>query len=107
MDDPEGLPDGRSPVNLVGPFEHHDVVVDGCQVPYLRATPLDAGRIDLTLDRRFGLILSASEADRFVPFLAHAIAVASGYTSHPDTETGGPTLRHPFPPVTPLFAEGL
>jgi hypothetical protein len=58
---------------------------------------LDGGRIDLTLDRRFGLVLSAAEAERFVPFLAEAIAVALGYTSHPRAERDGPNVRHPFP----------
>jgi hypothetical protein len=59
----------------------------------------------LTLDRRIGLLLSADEAERFIPFLAHAIAIALGYTSHPDAERDGPNPRHPFPRVTPLFAQ--
>ena len=96
---------GESPIRLVGPFEHHDVVVEGREVPYLRATPLDRGMLDLTLDRRFGLVVTAEEAERFIPFLAHAIAVASGYTSHP-TVGDDPNPRHPFPRVSPLFAEG-
>jgi hypothetical protein len=96
----------HSSITYVGPFEHHDVVVDGREVPYLRATPLDGGGVDLSLDRRFGLILSVEEAERFVPFLAHAIAIASGYTSHPDGERDGPNPRHPFPRVSPLFSEG-
>jgi hypothetical protein len=94
------------PLRFPGPFEHHDVVVEGRQVPFLRATPLDAGQIDLTLDRRLGLVLSSAEAGRFIPFLADAIAVALGYTSHPDAERDGPhataaqtrhTLRCPSP----------
>jgi hypothetical protein len=101
------LEDGERPsVDYVGPFEHHDVVVQGRQVPFLRATPLDGGQVDLTLDRRFALVLSVSEAERFVPFLAHAIAVASGFTAHPGAERDGPSPRHPFPRVSPLFAEG-
>jgi len=73
-------------------------------VPFLSATPVDGGQIDLTLDQRIGLSLSAQEAERFVPFLAHAIAVALGYTSHPDAGRDGPNVRHPFPRVAPLFA---
>lgn len=96
-----------SSVDFVGPFEHHDVIVDGHVVPYLRATPLDGGRVDLTLDRRFGLVLSVTEAERFVPFLAHAIAVASGYTSHPDEERDDPKPRHPFPRVSSLVIDEL
>jgi len=101
MDDPL-LPGGmpvESPLEFRGPYESHDVVFKGREVPFLRADLLDGGRIDLTLDRRFGLVLTAAEAERVVPFLAHAIAVASGYTAHPDAERDGPTARHPFPRV--------
>lgn len=107
MPNPGGSDFNESFVSYVGPFEHHDVLVSGRQVPYLRATPVDGGRLDLTLDRRFGLILSADEAERFIPFLAQAIAIASGYTSHPDEECDGPSSRHPFPRVTALVAEGF
>jgi hypothetical protein len=100
------LPSTDSPVEFVGPFQHHDVVVEGRQVPFLQASPIDGGMIDLSLDRRFALLLSASEAERFVPFLAHAIAVALGYTSHPDAERGGPNPRHPFPRVSSLMLDG-
>jgi hypothetical protein len=93
-------------VDYLGPFEHHDVLVKGRQVPFLRATPLDGGQVDLTLDRRFGLVLSVAEAERFVPFLAHAIAVASGYTAHPSAERDGPNPRHLFARVSPLYVEG-
>ncbi len=101
----DDLPELDSRVNYVGPFRYHDVVVDGRAVPFLRATPLDGGRVHLNLDRRLGLDLSASEAERVVPFLAHTIAVALGYTSHPDTERDGPNRSHPFPRVAPLFAD--
>jgi hypothetical protein len=92
-------------VSFVGPFEHHDVVVNGRQVPYLRATPMDGGQVHLNLDRRLGLTLSVEEAERVEPFLADAIAVASGFTSHPEAGQDGPTPRHPFPAVQPLFAD--
>jgi hypothetical protein len=65
------------PVSFPGPFHHHDVVVSGHQVPFLRATPLDGGQVHLTLDRRLGLTLSADEAERVIPFLADAIAIFS------------------------------
>jgi hypothetical protein len=92
----------ESPLEFRGPYESHDVVFKGREVPFLRADLVDGGRIDLTLDRRFGLLLTAAEAERFVPFLAHAIAVASGYTAHPDAERDGPNSRHPFPRVRAL-----
>jgi hypothetical protein len=97
--------DGTFRVNFPGPFQHHDVVVNGRQVPFLRAIPLDGGQVHLNLDRRLGLTLTAEEAERIVPFLADAIAVASGYTSHPDAGKDGPNPRHPFPAVQPLFVD--
>lgn len=106
MDDAHECSDMPSmAVTFPGPFEHHDVVVEGHEVPFLRATPLDGGRIDLTLDRRIGLVLSTDEAERFVPFLADAIAVALGYTSHPDAERDDPKQRHPFPRVQSLLLD--
>lgn len=99
-DFPPALP-AEQRVAYIGPFESHDVVVRGREVPFLRAFPMDGGVIDLTLDRRFGLRLSEAEAERFVPFLAHAIAVALGYTCHPEAEKE-PNPRLPFPRVARL-----
>lgn len=93
-----------SDVDFIGPFESHDVVVEGRQVPFLLATPVDGGRIDLLLDRRLGLMLTVAEAQRFVPFLADAIAVALGYTCHPSTDKE-PNPRLPFPRVSSVFLE--
>jgi hypothetical protein len=42
----------------------------------------------LNLDRRFGLELDLAEAERIVPFIAQAIAVASGFSSHPSGDQG-------------------
>jgi hypothetical protein len=101
MHDPADLPESQ--VSFPGPFKHHYVVVGGRRVPFVKATPLDGGRVDLWLDDRFALTLSAGEAERFVPFLAHAMAVALGYTSHPDAGRDGPNPRHPFPRMTALY----
>jgi hypothetical protein len=73
-----------SSVEYVGPFEHHDVVVDGWAVPYLTATPLDAGRVCLHLDRRYACELALADAERVVPFIGECIAVALGYTGTPE-----------------------
>lgn len=94
-----------SAVDFVGPFEHHDVVVNGWTVPYLTAVPLPGGRVDLTLDHRFALVLSLEEAERFLPFLANAIAVAHGYTAHPSDDQDEPLepqKRHPMARLTAL-----
>jgi hypothetical protein len=89
-------------VDFIGPFESHDVLVGGRRVPFLHAKPIDGGKVDLTLDRRFGLMLSVAEAERVVPFLAHAIAVALGYACHPDASEDA-ALRPPFPRVHGLI----
>jgi hypothetical protein len=83
-------------LEFIGPFKHHDVVVNGWQVPFLRATPLNGGRVHLNLDCRFGVDLTVEEAERIVPFLADCIAVALGYTSHPEGDQVGGKLRYPF-----------
>jgi hypothetical protein len=79
-----------SPVSFPGPFEHHDVVVNGYAVPFLRATPLDGGTVRVHLDRRFALDLDAQEAERVIPFLAECFAVALGNTCHPCSEVPEP-----------------
>jgi hypothetical protein len=97
--------DLASPVEFVGPFEHHEVTVNGWTVPYLTATPLPGGRVDLTLDHRYMLDLSLQEAERLVPFLANAIAIAHGYTAHPsddEDEPLAPTKRHPMARLSSL-----
>lgn len=83
-------------VEFVGPFDRWDLVVGGRVVPYLDARPVNGGRIDFTLDHRFGLVLDLATAEYVAPFLAHCIAVASGYTSHPSAGAE-PNPRHPFP----------
>jgi hypothetical protein len=94
-------------VDFIGPFEHHDVVVNGCAVPFLTATPWNGGRIHLTLDGRFGLDLTVAEAEQVVPFIADAIAVALGYTAHPDAvECPDPRPRNPFARMTCLIDSG-
>jgi hypothetical protein len=72
-----------SGVEFVGPFQHHDVIVNGWAVPYLEATPLNGGKIALSLDRRTTVDITVEEAERLLPFVADCIAVALGYTAHP------------------------
>lgn len=74
-------------VDYVGPFERWAVVVDGWEVPHLEAQPNPGGMISLSLDRRFGLDLTVTEAERVIPFLAHAIAISNGFACHPQEDT--------------------
>jgi hypothetical protein len=86
-------------VNFPGPFTRHEVVVDGWSIPFLHAHP--GGQNDenvmLVLDDRLAITVSVEEAERFVPFLADAIAVALGYTSHPNEDAEPPLLKQPQP----------
>jgi hypothetical protein len=85
-------------VNFPGPFQHHDVVVEGWRVPYLQAhLANDEDRVMLVLDRRLGVELSTSEAERIVPFVADAIAIALGYGAHPRGDADAPPARAPYP----------
>jgi hypothetical protein len=87
-------------VAFPGPFTRHEVVVDGWSVPHLHAQPYGENdqSVMLILDSRIAMTVSVEEAERFVPFLANAIAVALGYTSHPDEDTEQPRkLPQPRP----------
>lgn len=91
------LPEFR--VSFPGPFTQHDVVVDGWRVPLVDAQVSDDGRVLLVLDNRFTLELTLQEAERIVPFLADAMAVALGYDAHPNETDEAPLRRssHPKP----------
>ena len=84
-------------VSFPGPFEHHDVVVEGWRVPFLQAHIGGEDRVMLVLDRRLGIDLSAAEAERVLPFVADAIAVALGYGAHPRGDMPVPLERAPYP----------
>jgi hypothetical protein len=87
---------------------------------FMRDCPDDAACLDMLWRERYApdghtadcpkcerprRLLTAAEAERFIPFLAHAIAVGLGYTSHPSAERDAPNPRHPFPRVQPLFID--
>lgn len=80
-------------VEIIGPIRYHAVVVDGWRVPYLTAGPRTGGIVELLLDDRLSLDVPVADLDRMVEFIAHCIAVASGYTCHP----GGEGPSEPLP----------
>lgn len=93
----DGMPVGWR-VSFPGPFRHHEVVVDGWSVPFMEALMgPDEDRVTLLLDRRYGVELSAEEAERLVPFIADAVAIALGYPSHPRGDVCPERLPHPRP----------
>ncbi len=86
-------------VGFPGPFAHHDVTVDGWRVPMLQAHMAAEDRVMLVLDRRLAAEFSVEEAERVVPFVADAIAVALGYGAHPNQDTPRPLTRVPYPRI--------
>ncbi len=86
-------------VAFPGPFTHHDVVVNGWSVPFLEAHMQGEDRVLLVLDRRLGAEYSVAEAERVIPFVADAVAVALGYGSHPrpDVEPPLDSMPHARP----------
>jgi hypothetical protein len=86
-------------VSFPGPFTHHEVVVDGWAVPLLQAQPTGENdeSVMLILDKRLAVTVSVEEAERFVPFLADAIAIALGYTCHPNEDAEQPLVKQPQP----------
>lgn len=94
-------------VTFPGPFTFHDVVVRGWRVPYLQAHMEAEDRVALVIDRRLAAEFSVEEAERVVPFVANAIAVALGYGAHPREDTPRPLARARYPRperVVDLFA---
>jgi hypothetical protein len=86
-------------VSFPGPFNHHEVVVDGWTVPLLHAHPCGDHdeSVMLVVDKRLALTVTVEEAERFVPFVADAIAVALGYTCHPNEDAEQPLVKQPQP----------
>jgi hypothetical protein len=86
-------------VSFPGPFTRHEVVVNGWSVPFLHAHPCGDHdeSVMLVIDGRIADTFSVEEAERVVPFLAHAVAVALGYTSHPNEDTEQPLVKQPQP----------
>lgn len=94
---------GASAIGYVGPFEHHDVIVNGRRVPHLEAIPTAGGGVHLTVGRRYGLDLTLAEAERVVPFIAHCVAVGMGYVGFPDEDQDEPVHAQPMPRVHRLI----
>jgi hypothetical protein len=86
-------------VNFPGPFTQHDVTVNGWKVPFLHAHPVGEQdeEVTLVLDNRLAETFTVEEAERFVPFLADAIAIALGYTAHPSEDAEQLPVRHLHP----------
>ncbi len=92
-------------VSFPGPFSQHDVVVNGWKVPFLHAHPTGEHdeKVMVVIDNRLGGTFTVEEAERFIPFLADAIAVALGYTCFPFDDTD--PVKNPQP--RPVRTHGI
>jgi hypothetical protein len=106
MHDHDSMTPATFRVTFPGPFEHHDVVVDGWRVPFLQAHMAGEDRVALVIDRRLATELTMDEAERVVPFVADAIAVALGYGAHPNEDTPPKPPRAPYPRPEPVVGLG-
>lgn len=71
-------------VQIVGPFNSRELVVDGWTVPFItNVVETTGGVIHFTLDHRLGFDCGAKDFEPFARFLADSIAVALGLPSHP------------------------
>ncbi len=69
---------------IVGPFHEYRVAWGGYQVPHIQAVPQADGRYMVVVDNRFGLheAVTKEQLDNWMPILAHAMAVAAGWSCH-------------------------
>ncbi len=66
------------------PFTHYEASVGGYLVPHVRIVPLcgaDDGSVNVMV-RDMGVLASEDEAKKWLPIVAHAMAVASGHSCH-------------------------
>jgi hypothetical protein len=56
------------------------LAIDGYLVPNISATALSDGMVSLVLDRRFEIIASRDEVERWLWFVANAMAIGGGYS---------------------------
>jgi hypothetical protein len=78
---------------LVGPFRHRWVVINGWRVPFLEGCPVNGGKIALLLDDKFGVDIPVAQADSLLPFIADVMAVGLGHNGHPRSKDEPPIER--------------
>jgi hypothetical protein len=60
------------------------LMVDGQEVPFIDGMRLDDGSVSLTLDRRFGIVTTEDELNRWAWFVARCMLVAAQRSAHGD-----------------------
>lgn len=71
---------------ITGPMSpHHVATIDGYAVPFVKLHKLDGkddGLFNVCLDDRFVTLADQEEIQRWLPMLAHALAIGSGFSCH-------------------------
>lgn len=70
-------------IEIAGPFESYELVVDGWAVPFIDARERDGGRVEFIVDHRLGFTVGAADFEQVARLVANAVAVACGMPSHP------------------------
>jgi hypothetical protein len=74
-------PKGNYGVDFIGPFQPKwAVTCDGFKVPYLSAIVREDGGIMLMLDGRYLIEGTKDEVNKWVPYIANALAIGAGYS---------------------------
>jgi hypothetical protein len=70
-------------IERIGPFsDFYQITIDGYLVPYIELRKYPDGRgWDLTLNHCHGVDMTDEEVNKFIWWIANAMAVAAGYTS--------------------------
>jgi hypothetical protein len=101
-------------LEIVGPFKDYRIVWNGYEVPYVTAIPCKDGRYHVMVDKRFGIHepVTREELANWAPILAHAMAVAAGYSCHGENSAPinpfkvGMSRIHAPPSLTLVDPEG-
>jgi hypothetical protein len=67
----------------IGAFsgEYYRITVEGYKVPHIIVRKLENDKWDLVLDERFSITASGEEIQRWMWWVANAMAIAGGFTS--------------------------
>lgn len=72
-------------VSILQPSTLREITVDGFAVPHIRAVELQCeneGLFNLVVDGRFSITVEKEDLEKWLWFIANAMAVAAGYSGH-------------------------
>jgi hypothetical protein len=83
-------------IEIVGPFQHRELHIDGWCVPFVNVIEVDGGRVHFTMDRRLGFNVSAADFEQAARLLATGMALALGMPCWPDGDFASDEERERF-----------